>query len=127
MQSQSQVLNEAYVKAKTSGNQSLANEIKKELKVLSDHGATYQSLSKFLEDENERLSLLKAKYMEAKVDAENQLPHKFIVTNAYVPEVKAYPHRSVIVIVSTMSAFLMGLLVLLLLDFIKRLKDNKII
>ena len=127
VQSQSQVLNEAYVKAKTSGNTSLSNEIKKELKVLSDYGATYQSLSKFLEDENERLSLLKAKYMEAKVDAENQLPHKFIVTNAFVPEIKAYPHMSVIVVVSTLSGFLMGLMMLLLLDFIRRLKENKII
>ncbi len=127
VKSQSQVLNEAYVKATSEGKTALAQNIKKELKVLSDYGATYQSLSKFLEDENERLSLLKAKYMEAKVDAENQLPHKFIVTNAFVPEIKAYPHRSIIVIVSTLSAFLMGLMMLLLLDFIKKLKENKII
>ena len=53
----------------------------------------------------------------AKVDAENQLPHKFIVTNAYIPEIKAYPKRSIIVVVSTLSAFLMGLMMLLMFDF----------
>jgi len=125
--SQSQTLNEAYVQATTEGKNELANKIKKELNVLAEYGATYQSLNKFLEHENERLSLLKAKYMEAKVDAENQLPHKFIVTNAFVPEIKAYPHRSVIVVVSTLSGFLMGLMMLLLIDFINRLKANKII
>ncbi|MFC2137125.1 Wzz/FepE/Etk N-terminal domain-containing protein [Bacteroidota bacterium] len=126
-ESQSQALNEAYVKATAESKTELAKKIKKELNVLSEYGATYQSLTKFLEHENERLSLLKAKYMEAKVDAENQLPHKFIVTNAFVPEIKAYPPRSIIVVVSTLSAFLMGLMMLLLIDFIRRLKENKII
>jgi len=126
-QSQSQALNEAYVKAMTEGKTELANKITSELKVLADYGAIYLSLSEFLTRENERLSLLKAKYVEAKVDAENQLPHKFIVTNAYVPEVKAYPRRTIIVIVSTLSAFIMGLLSLLLIEYIKKLRTNKII
>lgn len=125
--SQSSSLNEAYIKAVTENKEELAKKIKKQLQVLSDYGPKYLSLTKLLEQENERLSLLKAKYLEAKVDAENVLPHKFIVTNAYVPEVKAYPHRSIIVIVSTLSAFLMGLMVLLLIDYIKKLKANKVI
>ncbi|MBN2521545.1 MAG: hypothetical protein JXB17_13620 [Bacteroidales bacterium] len=126
-ESQSKALNEAYVKATAEGNAALANKIRRELKVLADYGATYISLSEFLTAENERLSLLKAKYVEAKVDAENELPHKFIVTNPFVPEIKAYPKRTVIVIVSTLSAFIMGLLMLLLIDYIKKLKINKLI
>ena len=126
-ESQSKALNEAYVKATTEGKTELANKIKKQLKVLADYGAIYLSLSEFLTSENERLSLLKAKYVEAKVDAENQLPHKFIVTSPFVPEIKAYPKRSIIVIVSTLSGFIMGLLFLLLVDYIKKLKADKII
>lgn len=125
--SQSKALNEAYVNATTLGKTDLAKKIKKELKVLADYGATYLSLSEFLTHENERLSLLKAKYMEAKVDAENVLPHKFIINNAYIPEVKEYPKRTIIVIVSTLSAFIMGLMLLLLVDYIKRLMINKVI
>lgn len=126
-ESQSQALNAAYVKAMTEEKTGLAKNVQKELDILAKYGATYLSLNEFLKHENERLSLLKGKYAEAKVDAENQLPHKFVVTNPFVPEIKAYPRRSIIVIVSTLSAFIAGLLSLLLIDYIKKLKVNKVI
>lgn len=78
------------------------------------------SLSQQLENENKRLSQLKSKLAEARVNANQQLPRKFMVTKAYPAEKKSYPVRWVICAVSTISAFLFAVLLML---FIERYKD----
>ncbi len=77
-----------------------------------------------LEYEKEQLSHLRAKYQEAKVDAEQTLPHKFVVNNAYKAEKKSYPVRWLIVVVSTISAFLLSILVIVALENFKKLGDK---
>ena len=44
------------------------------------------------------------------------LPHKFIVDQAYPSEKKAYPKRSIIVMVSTAASFLFTLILLIIID-----------
>lgn len=80
----------------------------------------YASLSLQLENENKRLSGLKSKLAEARVNANQQLPRKFMVTKAYPAEKKSYPVRWVICAVTTISAFLFAVLLML---FIERYKD----
>lgn len=80
----------------------------------------YASLSLQLENENKRLSGLKSKLAEARVNANQQLPRKFMVTKAYPAEKKSYPVRWVICAVTTVSAFLFAVLLML---FIERYKD----
>jgi uncharacterized protein involved in exopolysaccharide biosynthesis len=76
-----------------------------------------------LEHEKEQLSHLRAKYQEARVDAEQTLPHKFIVNNAFPAEKKSYPIRWLIVLVSTVSTFIMALLVIIGYENITKVKD----
>lgn len=86
-------------------------------------GATdpqYISLAGLLSEETVRFSKLKAKYAEARVDATQDLPRKFTVTRAYAAEKKAYPIRWLIVVISTLSAFLFSVLFML---FFERYKD----
>lgn len=80
----------------------------------------YASLSLQLTNENQRLSGLKSKLAEARVNAHQQLPRKFMVTKAYPAEKKSHPVRWVICAVSTLSAFLFAVLLML---FIERYKD----
>ncbi|MGC9374583.1 MAG: Wzz/FepE/Etk N-terminal domain-containing protein [Bacteroidales bacterium] len=80
----------------------------------------YASLSLQLTNENQRLSDLKSKLVEARVNAYQQLPRKFMVTKAYPAEKKSYPVRWIICAVSTLSAFLFAVLLML---FIERYKD----
>ena len=70
--------------------------------------------------ESARLSDLKEKYVQAKVDSEQNLPHTFIVNEAKVAEKKAFPRRTLIVITSTMSAFLLTLLLLIAAESVLR-------
>jgi uncharacterized protein involved in exopolysaccharide biosynthesis len=68
------------------------------------------------------LAELKTKYDEAKVDAEQSIPHKFIVNNATPAEKKSYPIRSLIVLVSLVSAEFFSILILIIAEQIKRYK-----
>lgn len=80
----------------------------------------YISLSERLLNENKRLSDLKSKLVEARVNANQDLPRKFVVAQAYPAEKKTYPVRWLICVVSTISAFVFAVLMML---FIERYKD----
>jgi len=80
----------------------------------------YISLSEQLKNENKRLSEIKAKLVEARVNANQDLPRKYTVAKAYPAEKKSYPVRWLICLVSTISAFVFAVLMML---FIDRYKD----
>jgi uncharacterized protein involved in exopolysaccharide biosynthesis len=88
-------------------------------RALAENGGIFLTLTTQLDHETERLSDLRQRYQEARVESVQELPHKFIVDRAYPSEKKAYPKRSVIVMVSTASAFLFALILLIILDSLK--------
>ncbi len=118
-ESQSEVFNQAYAEAITKGNFVGAQALQQKLDTLSKYGGAYVSIRDFLAYEKKRLSELKAKYAEAKIDAQQELPHKFIVNHAFVAEKKSYPIRWLIVSVSTISTFFMALILLIIIDSLR--------
>ena len=118
---QAQAYTEGYSQAIAMGNYKSAEILKKDLKNLADNGGGYIALMLMLEFETEQLSLLKTKYSQAKVEAEQKVPHKFIVDSAYKAERKSYPKRSLIVIFTALSTFLFTFLVLLIFENIKNI------
>jgi len=97
-------------------------EIEQALQAMRPNAANprYVSLQTRLVNENKRLSELKSKLAEARVNANQDLPRKFMVAKAYAAEKKSYPVRWVICAVSTLSAFVFAVLMML---FIERYKD----
>jgi uncharacterized protein involved in exopolysaccharide biosynthesis len=63
--------------------------------------------------------------MEARVDAEQVIPHKFVIDQAYKSDKKAYPKRLIIILVSAISAFSLALLLMIIIDSIasSKIKD----
>jgi tyrosine-protein kinase Etk/Wzc len=116
---QSEVLNKAYAEALGAGKTALANSIKKQLDVMVKYGGIYIELSTKIDWELERNSLLKAKLSAAKVNLESTMSNVFIVDKAVKAEKKTVPRRSIIVIMTTLSAFALTLLLLLIIDNIK--------
>lgn len=117
---QSQALNEALGKALADGKMNGAELIEKKLKILAEYGGEYVSIRDLLERETEKLSILESKYSEAKVDVEQNLPHKFIVTMAIKAEKKTYPIEWLIILLGTLSTFTLGLFALILIDRLKK-------
>jgi len=99
--------------------------IEEHLKKTSKSEPQYISLTEQLINENKRLSEMKSKLVEAEVNAIQKLPRKLIVANAYAAEKKSYPIRWVICSVSTLSAFLFAVLLMLFLEKYKDLFNSK--
>ncbi|MEA1898574.1 MAG: hypothetical protein U9N53_13020 [Bacteroidota bacterium] len=119
VEAQSVGLNEAWLSALSEDNMSLANKLEYQIEILGIYGGNYIFLKKFLEDESRRLSLLKDKYTRAKVDTEQSLPHTFIVDRAEKAEKKAYPKKSLIVLLSVFSSLIFGIFGLIFIDTFK--------
>ncbi len=121
-ESQSERLFEVYGYALIEGNFEGANRIKKEIQTLAKYGSAYVSIRDQLIHYKDLLYVINAKYFEAKVEAEQTLPHKFIVDYAFPADRKAYPKKSVIVLTSTIATVILAYVILLIIDIIKRNK-----
>jgi uncharacterized protein involved in exopolysaccharide biosynthesis len=115
-ETQAEAYNVQLAIALSKNNTSGVKAIEERLKVLGEYGGIYVSIRDQLEHEKKQLSAIKSKYEEAKVDAESNLPAKFVVDRAYKAEKKAYPVRWIIVVVVTISALLLAVLVLIIVD-----------
>ena len=99
-------------------------ELDKKIEIFQEYGSAYLSLTENLEFEREQLALLRAKYEETKADAEESLTTKFVVNRAWPAEKKAYPIRWLIVLVSTLSAFLLTILGIIAIENFKKFKTT---
>jgi uncharacterized protein involved in exopolysaccharide biosynthesis len=124
-ESQSEVTSQEYVKALASGNQRGIQALEEQLKTLAQYGSAYVAIRENLYIQREQLNLLKKKYEEAKVDANEALSYKFVVNPAYAAERKSYPVRWLIVVVSTTASMVFGVLFLILFDNIRALRKRE--
>ena len=125
-ESQSEVINQQLAIALRNDDTRAVRALEERLDVLAEYGGTFLALKNTLEFKSEQLALLKAKYQEAKVDAESELPQKFIVNSAYQAEKKSYPIRWIIVVVSTISALLLAILIMIVIENFARIKKKSL-
>ncbi len=111
-ESQAEMINQQLAIELARGNRTGIKALEEKLEILAQYGGYYVSIRDMLEFERKQLSQIKAKYEEAKVDATQNLPHKFVVTSAYEAERKSYPIRWLIMLITLTSTFMLVLLIL---------------
>lgn len=119
-ETQAEMMNQQLAIELAKGNTSGIKRIQENLDKLAIYGTAYVSLRDALEHEKKQLSLVKTKYDEAKIDAEQILPQKFVVNSAFKAEKNSYPIRWIIVLITTVSSFLMTLLIIIIYDNVKK-------
>jgi len=122
---QSQVLNQQMAISIMNGNTAAQRSLQKKLDILGMYGGVYLSLKNALEFKTEQLTLLQSRLKEAKVDANEKLPQKFIVSDAYKAEKKSYPVRWLITLVSTLSAFFLAIIIIMVMEKINAANARK--
>ncbi|MDD2385774.1 MAG: hypothetical protein PHP52_03225 [Bacteroidales bacterium] len=120
VKSQTEMYSEQHAIALAQGNVRAIQEIDKKLDVLAAYGSIHSILKEQMFEEVKKLSVIEAKYREAKIDLEQTLPNKYIVDSAEKAEKKSYPIRWLIVSVSVISTFLFSLILLLIFDQVKK-------
>jgi len=123
-ESQSEVLNQQLAIAISKNDRTAINALEKKLSVLAKYGSTFLSLKNTLEYKTEQITLLKSKYEETKVDAEQELPQKFIVNRAFAAEKKSYPIRWMIVVVTTLSALMLSIITIIIFESFTKFRKS---
>lgn len=122
LESQAEVFSNAYAQAISKGNEKAIKALEEKIEVLSKYGAASISLSEKLENERIRLSELKGKYEEAKVDAESNIQNFFIVTNPSAAEKKSYPIRWLIVLLSVFGSLFSGIIAIFFYEQVQKVR-----
>jgi uncharacterized protein involved in exopolysaccharide biosynthesis len=122
---QSQVLNQQMAIAIMNGNKTAQAALQKRLDNLGKYGGIYMSLKNAMEFKTEQLTVLQSKLKEARVEANEQIPQKFIVSDAYKAERKSYPMRWLIMLVSTFSALFLSIIVIMVMEKITESNAQK--
>lgn len=122
---QSQVLNQQFAISLMNGNRNAQVALQKKLDVLGQYGGIYMALKNALEFKTEQLILLELKLKQAKVDAEENLPQKFVVSDAFKAERKSYPIRWLIILISTVSALFMAIIFIIVQEKISAYNAHK--
>lgn len=115
-ESQAEMINQQLAIELAKGNKAGINALENKLSVLAKYGGTYVAIRDALDYERMQLSLIKAKYDEAKVDATQNIPHKFVVTSAFVAERKSYPIRWLIVLTTVFSTSLLLIFIIVIFE-----------
>ena len=125
-ESQAEMFNMQLAMEMAKGNRESIKRLETKLDMLAKFGGPYVSLRDALEHDKKQLSELKAKYEEAKVDATQSLPHKFVINTAYKAERKSYPIRWLIVVTATFSVLLLAIIVFGLFEIFSGTLGNNI-
>jgi uncharacterized protein involved in exopolysaccharide biosynthesis len=107
-------------KISASGIRYLENKLSR----LEKYGHVSLEISDFINFEQERLSDLKGKWVQAGVEYAQNLSYVYIVNKALPAEKKSKPVRWLIVSMSTISVFLFALLLVGFIDFFKKFKQQ---
>lgn len=102
----------SYAKALEKGNSNGAKLLEEKLDILKKYGGAYNQVSENLRKYRFKFPVIKAKYDESQVNLNKSLPFKFVVDKATPNEYKARPVRWLIIFVSTVSAFLLTIVIL---------------
>lgn len=129
-ESQAEMMNRQLAMEIARGNTQGINALEQRLKVLATYGGSYISLRDALTNEKKQLSYIKARYEEAKIDAYEAIPQKFVVEKAYKAERKTYPIIWLVILLSTLGALLAGMLVIFMVErspeFMLKLKQTNL-
>ena len=117
--SQSERVMQQYATAVAQGNTAGMKRLEDELKKMATWGPRSLTLYEEQAYFREYQSVVKIKMMNAIVDMDTEIPVKFVIERAIPVDKKTYPKKSLIVLLSTVSAFILAVLVLLTIDKIK--------
>ena len=113
-------LSEGYAYAIKEGALNNAKILDNKINKLSEYSGTYFTLLNRINNEDHLLAQLKERLLEAQIETNSTISNVFIVDKAFKAEKKSYPKKSLIVIISTFSAFLLTLILLIITDFWKK-------
>lgn len=125
VESQSERIMQQYAIAVAQGNTAAITRLNDEQRKLATWGAKWLAFRDLQSSFIKYQSLCKEKMMSARLDMAGNIPVKFIVDTPIPADKKCYPKKSIIVLVSTLSVFILSIIVLLIIEKIEERPADK--
>ena len=122
---QSERLTQQYAIAAAQGNTAAMQRILREQDTLAKYGAQLTSYQDLEFNFSKYHALCKQKMMDAKMDMTTIMPVKFVIDNPTPADKKYYPKKSLIVVISTLCAFVLTMIVLLMIERVENQPNRK--
>ena len=122
---QSERLTQQYAIAAAQGNTAAMQRIIKEQDTIAKYGAQLTSYQDLEYNFSKYHALCKQKMMDAKMDMTTIMPVKFVIDKPFPADKKFYPKKSLIVVISTLCAFFLTMIVLLMIERIENTPVRK--
>lgn len=122
---QAERITQQYAIAIAQGNVGAQQRLAKELEKFAKWGPTVQTLQNEQLNFTEYQALCKSRMMDAKMDMESNMPVKFVIEKAIPADKKAYPKKLIIMILSTLAAFVVTLFTLVIVENIQTDPERK--
>lgn len=119
-ESQSDRTVQQYNIAIAKGDQRAIKLLEEKLQIIAKYGSEYVLIRDNIILQGKVLSILKTKLEEAKVNADQVLSQKFVVSKAFPAEKKTYPVRWLIVLLSTLSTLFITLIIIIIFGKINK-------
>ncbi|MDD3741239.1 MAG: Wzz/FepE/Etk N-terminal domain-containing protein [Bacteroidales bacterium] len=121
VKSQSEMYSEQHAIAIATGNERAKFEIEKKLDILATYGSSQTILLEQMFEEVKQLAVIEAKYREAKIDLEQDLPNTYIVSPAEVADKKHSPIYWLTISITVFSTLLFSIIILIFIEkYIKK-------
>ena len=115
----------SYAKALEKGNSTAAKVLEEKLNNLKKYGGAYLHVSENLRKYRFKFPVIKAKYDEALVNKDKYIPFLQIVEKGVPDEFKARPIKTLIVLITLLSTFILTFIILMFKENIAKFKlDN---
>ncbi len=125
VEEQSSRIMQQYAIAVAQGNAAAIARLNEEQEKLATWGPRLTAFQELQFNFREYQSMCKEKMMDAMLDLKGEMPVKFIVDRPFVADKKYYPKKSIIVLVSTLSAFILSVLFLLIIEKVEEKPSTK--
>lgn len=114
-----------YTKALVSNDKRAISILEKQIKPLQLYGGKYERYRNEVQDMALQLAEIKKSLKVLRIEAAQTIPSQFVIDRAVAPDKKAYPKRSLVIILSTLSALLFAVFAIVFAEFIKHSFDSK--
>ncbi|MBN2682539.1 MAG: hypothetical protein JXR58_08520 [Bacteroidales bacterium] len=116
--------NNGYMEAVLKNDRRGIEEFNRQKALLSKYGSTFTFLRDLLLYEAKKLSDMEGKLTQAKLDLESDLSYRYVVNWAEPAEKKSFPIIWLIVLISTISTFILSIFLVLLFDDVFKKKKT---
>ena len=114
---QSRALAEEIAKLQAKGGSAgQLQQLRDQQSLLSKYAGDFLYYTENLKLQLDALDKLRTRYEKAKVDVDKTITHKFLLTAAETPEIKAYPVKKTIVLISLFSTLFFGFILILIFE-----------